>query len=173
MPTDQAGLIVEGYEEYETHDELFLYDKRSMIGFKNRHIMIDLQRHFFYGKEGKDSIFICDPIQLKTLLKHVFRSQKFSPNSLAFYFILGFEDGAVIFDDSIVVRFENKGRKRGSYLVGMISCSMDENVPHYLRKTHVLGVKDTMKPYDFHRGAATKGKKTNCVLSSVSLPAAI
>ncbi|GGU85802.1 hypothetical protein GCM10009504_47160 [Pseudomonas laurentiana] len=118
-------FVAAGYELVGDEDEFHFYEKMRFV-FHHKRCHGVVFKYYFYSSEGSGCGFgfgVKPGIRLKTLLKVYLalgRSQ-----SVKFYFSDDKSDGAVIFDEEVVVRFGQQ-RKRDDYVVVTIESDLDK-----------------------------------------------
>lgn len=118
-----------GYEVSGDKLELHAYEKEIFVPYQKRSVGLLHKLYFFADEKVGSGIGVGPKVRLATLLK-AYWSYRALPRGesgpLAFYFWEGYEDGAVIIEEKIVVFF-GSWRKKGAYVVSAIESGLDES----------------------------------------------
>ena len=115
---DQTSLAKNGYELYGDPAEFHGYEKYFISNYHDKPAGVVLKRYFMADDEVKSGIRIVSGVRLIAALKlykELRNLKSLADADVKFYFFYNKLDGAVIFDDAIVMRFSAK--KGGSYLI--------------------------------------------------------
>uniref|UniRef100_A0A7C1X6X3 Uncharacterized protein n=1 Tax=Pseudomonas graminis TaxID=158627 RepID=A0A7C1X6X3_9PSED len=141
-------LIAHDYELAGEIDDYHFFEKLYSVTYKTRSVGVVFKRYFFQDQQVGSGFRVLKGVRLTSLLKEYISYGQHHPEvmkPLAFYFFHDKKDGAVIFDDSLVVRFSHKNQRDG-YQVDTLESDYDEM--GILNKAATNAIKYTM---DFHK----------------------
>ncbi|AIO36810.1 hypothetical protein DM39_5902 [Burkholderia cenocepacia] len=122
-----ASFDAAGYELVGDSSDFHFYEKAHVARYRGRAVDIIFKSYFLSGREIGNGIGVGPGVRLISLLRH-YKAMRglahISDGGVKFYFSNDRRDGAVIFDDSLVVRFVKKTR-HGGYLVRTIESDFD------------------------------------------------
>ncbi|WP_155628697.1 hypothetical protein [Burkholderia stagnalis] len=122
-----ANLEAAGYELVGDPLDFHLYEKLHVASYRGRIVDIVFKSYFLSGREIGNGIGVGPGIRLISFLKDYRNFKKLvhiSDGSIKFYFSGNRKEGAVIFDDSMVVRF-GKRTRHGGYLIRTLESDFD------------------------------------------------
>ena len=140
-------LIAHDYELAGEVDDYHFFEKLYNTTYKTRSVGVIFKRYFFQDQQVGSGFRVLKGVRLTSLLKEYINYGQHHPDAikpLAFYFFHNKKDGAVVFDDSLVVRFSHKNQRDG-YQVETLESDYDEM--GILNKAATNAIKYTM---DFH-----------------------
>lgn len=144
---DPDALKRSGYEIVGYEEEFHAYEKIIYAPYKNRSVSL-LHKLYFYGESISGSGLSVEPkIRLTTLLKEYWARRGLPKGSLRyldFYFWEGRQDGAVVIEGNLVVRFGQRQNK-GAYLIRTVESNLDKTGS--LHDVAVNTVKECMELY--------------------------
>lgn len=154
-------LVAHDYELAGEVDDYHLYEKLYDVTHKKRSVGVVFKRYFFQDQQVGSGFRVLKGVRLTSLLKEYISYGQHHPEAikpLTFYFFHDKKDGAIIFDDSLVVRFSHKS-KRDGYQVDTLESDYDEM--GILNRAATNAIKYTM---DFHKFEWTRLslKKRHC-----------
>lgn len=141
-------LIAHDYELAGEADDYHFFEQLYTVTHKTRSVGMVFKRYFFKDQQVGSGFRVLKGVRLTSLLKeYIIYSQHYPEliKPLTFYFFHDKKDGAVIFDDSLVVRFSHKNQRDG-YQVETLESDYDEM--GILNKAATNAIKYTM---DFHK----------------------
>jgi hypothetical protein len=146
-------LIAHDYELAGKVDDYHFFEKLYKVTHNTRSVDVIFKRYFFQDQQVGSGFRVLKGVRLTSLLKEYINYSVQHPEiikPLTFYFFHDKKDGAVIFDDSLVVRFSRKNQ-RDEYQVETLESDFDETGT--LNKAATNTIKYTM---DFHQFECTR-----------------
>ncbi|WP_347900792.1 hypothetical protein [Pseudomonas purpurea] len=122
-----SELMANDYELVGDPSDFHLYEKTYTARYNHRVLHIVFKRYFCSDRDKGSGISIAPGVRLTSLLRRYTRSQGINPTtplSLEFYFSEDKKEGALILDDSNVIRF-NQLDNRGSYMAATLESDHD------------------------------------------------
>ncbi|MEN5032580.1 hypothetical protein [Pseudomonas sp. Ps21-P2] len=141
-------LIANDYELAGEVNDYHFFEKFYNVTHKKRFVGVVFKRYFFQDQPVGSGFKVLKGVRLTSLLKEYINYGQHHPEvvkPLTFYFFHDKKDGAVIFDDSLVVRFSHNNQREG-YQVKTLESDFDETGT--LNKAATNAIKYTM---DFHQ----------------------
>ncbi len=142
-----SELIAHDFELAGEVDDYHLFEKLYNVSHHNRSVGIVLKRYFFQDQQVGSGFRVLKGVRLTSLLKEYIRYGQNHPEvikQMTFYFFHDNKDGAIIFDDSLAVRFSHKNQRDGYEVVTLES---DYDEMGVLKQIATNAIKHTM---DFH-----------------------
>lgn len=145
---DSTDMEAKGYELIGDTSEFHLYEKNYPAGFRNHRVNVRFKYYFHRDSAIGDAIEVGAGVRLISALK-IYKKirgvEKIKDGNVEIYFSAEKQDGALIFDDSIVVRF-GKRSVRGHYSVLGVESDADKTGMH---KCFATGpIRATMDRFD-------------------------
>jgi hypothetical protein len=133
----QSELEANGFERIGKDREYYLYERIYPTSYKkNRCLEVLVKRYFSCDIEIGSGLEIEPRVRLTTLFKSCF-----CISDLEFYFYDDMVSGAAIFNDFVVIRF-NQENKRGNYNVSVIETNFGGS--EWFKSISTNAVKSTM-----------------------------
>lgn len=153
---DATVLEKSGYYPIGKKNEFHSYEKEIIISYHKKTVAT-LYEVYFIKKRPVGSGYSFEPkIRLTSLLKKYWKFRNLptgSDENLDFYFSETKQDGALILEQSVVIRF-NQLKSKGAYLVGTLESDQDESGNFKDIATNF--VKKTMTPLELSIGGLNK-----------------
>jgi hypothetical protein len=140
----QYELEKNGYDAI-AEEPNFLYEKIYILRHFRRYRHIRFKHYYLSDDASGDGVSVETGIRLISLLKHCINSANMAGASVEFYFLKDLKNGAAIFNNSVVVRFSQDGKRGAYYILGIES---DAGASKEMKKLSVNGVKYTMCLFD-------------------------
>lgn len=140
-------LMANDYELVGDLSDYHFYEKAYTARYNNRVLHIVFKRYFHSDHDKGSGISIAPGARLTSLLRHYTRSKGINLThslNLEFYFSEDKKEGALILDDSNVIRF-NQANERGNYMAATLESDHDETDEFAKASTHF--VRKTMNHY--------------------------
>lgn len=121
-------LIAHDYELAGEVDDYHFFEKFYYAPHNSRTVGMVFKRYFFQDQQVGSGFRVLKGVRLTSLLKEYISYGQHHPEvikPLMFYFFHDRKDGAVIFDDSLVVRFSHKNKREG-YQIETLESDYDE-----------------------------------------------
>jgi hypothetical protein len=142
-----SELIAHDFELAGVVDDYHFFEKLYDVSHHNRTVGMVLKRYFFQDQQVGSGLRVLKGVRLTSLLKEYIRYGQHHPEvirHMTFYFFHDKKDGAIIFDDSLAVRFSHKNQRNGYQVVTLES---DYDEMGVLKQMATNAIKHTM---DFH-----------------------
>lgn len=144
---ERVTLERSGYELVGNKDDYHAYEKEIIVAYNRVSLSLIHKLYFFANDFIRSGLDVEPKVRLTTLLKAYWGYRNVRSGSLdniQFFFWEGNDEGAVVFEENIVVRF-GLCRSKGAYLIETIESSLDKtgNFPGVA----VKGVKKYMNVY--------------------------
>lgn len=146
------------------------FEKAFEVPYFFRKITIVFKQYFLASESLGGGLGIAGGVRLTSLLrKQPFATSRghVDTNRMAFFFIEDKSDGALIFDEKIVIRFD-QWSKRNSYMVSTVECDFDNAHFNEIAKK---AVRETFEPFT-HDSMSRDAKLRGCSRALNSLIAA-
>jgi hypothetical protein len=156
--SSQDSLEIAGYELIGDPSDFHFYQKEYITNFRGRCVYIILKRYFISKDEVGDGVEIGPGVRLITLLKHykkINHLTHISTASIKFYFLKDKTEGAIIFNDLIVVRFTQKNYRSGYTIVTLES---DLDATGKLKNIATSQIKRSMDNWNFQASSRSTSK---------------
>ncbi|MFP3851618.1 hypothetical protein [Pseudomonas sp. W5-01] len=140
-------LISQDFELAGKVDDYHFFEKLYNVSHHNRSVGVVLKPYFFQDQQVASGFRVLKGVRLTSLLKEYIRYGQHHPEvakRMTFYFFHDNKDGAIIFDDSLAVRFSHRNRRDGYQVVTL---ERDYDEIGALKKIATDAIKLTM---DFH-----------------------
>ncbi|WP_192558478.1 hypothetical protein [Pseudomonas allokribbensis] len=125
----RSELVGNSYELVGDASDFHFYEKAYDVPYHNRKVII-VFKYYFNGEVSLGAgLSVGDGVRLTALLKKLLMAvsrQNLDDLQLSFFFSDDRREGAVIFDDRLVVRFDQWGA-RNAYMVSTFECDFVES----------------------------------------------
>lgn len=135
-----SELIAHDFELAGKADDYHFFEKLYNVSHHNRSVGMVLKRYFFQDQQVGSGFRFLKGVRLTSLLKEYIRYGQHHPEAIrhmTFYFFHDNKDGAIIFGDSLVVRFSHKNQRDG-YQVVTLESDYDEMGILYRAATNAI-----------------------------------
>jgi len=125
---EPVTLEQKGYDLAGDKADCYMYDKAISVPYHNGKVSVGHKLYFFKNESVGRGLDVEPKVRLTTLLKAYWNYRDVSGGSLSdleFYFWEGEEDGAVVIEGNIIVRFFRWTRK-GAYLIQSFESRLDK-----------------------------------------------
>lgn len=140
----QCELAAHDFELAGEVDNYHFFEKLYNVCHHNRTVGIVFKHYFFQDQPVGNGFRVLKGVRLTSLLKKYIRYGQYHPEvfkHMTFYFFHDKKDGAVIFDDSLVLRFSYRNHRDG-YQVDTLESDYDKM--GILKKVATSTIKHTM-----------------------------
>lgn len=166
-----ADLISADFELIGDPNGFHSFEKAYEVPYFRRKIMVVFKQYFFASESLGGGLGIAGGVRLTSLL----RKQPFATstghvdtNRKEFFFFEDKSDGALIFDEKIVIRFD-QWSKRNSYRVSTLECDFDNA---HFNAIATKAVRETLEPFT-HDSMIRDAKQRGCARAFNRLIAAL
>ena len=152
-------LIAHDYELAGEVDDYHFFEQLYNVTHKTRSVGAVFKRYFFQDQQIGSGFRVLKGVRLTSLLKEYISYGQHHPElikPMTFYFFHNKKDGAVIFDDSVVVRFSHNNQRDGYQVETLES---DYDAMGILNKAATNAIKYTMDFHIFERSRITLKKR--------------
>lgn len=145
---ERSTLEGYGYELVGDKSDCHAYEKEIIVPHRNTGLSLMHKLYFFADESVGSGLDVEPKVRLTTLLKAYWDYRGLRSgllDNISFYFWEGNDEGAVVFEENIVVRF-GLHRSRGAYLIDTVESGLDRtgSVPG----VSVRSVKKYMNSFD-------------------------
>lgn len=123
-----SKLIAHDFELAGEVDDYHFFEKLYNVSHHNRTVGIVFKHYFFQGQPVGSGFRVLEGVRLTSLIKKYIRYGQHHPEvvkHMTFYFFHDKKDGAILFDDSLVVRL-SYGNNRAGYQVDTLESNYDK-----------------------------------------------
>lgn len=108
-------------------DDFHFFEKEYSVSYLCRKVSIVFKQYFFVSEALGCGLGVACGVRLTSLLKKqpfAAALRQIGDNRISFYFSEDESEGALIFDESIVIRFGRRSKK-SSYMISTVECDFD------------------------------------------------
>ncbi|MBL0798402.1 MULTISPECIES: hypothetical protein [unclassified Pseudomonas] len=140
-------------------DDFHFFEKEYSVSYLCRKISIVFKQYFFVSEALGGGLGVACGVRLTSLLKKqpfAAALRQIGDNRISFYFSEDESEGALIFDESIVIRFGRRS-KRSSYMISTVECDFDNERFGDIARKAVHETFECLTPESMISEASSKG----------------
>lgn len=156
----ESDFISADFELIGDPDGFHSFEKAYEVPYFRRKITVVFKQYFFASESLGGGLGVAGGVRLTSLL----RKQPFATsmghvdtNRMAVFFFEDKSDGALIFEEKIVIRFDQWSR-RNAYMVSTVECDFDNAHFNEIAKK---AVRETFEPFT-HDSMSRDAKRRRC-----------